>query len=132
MATHKINDLYDGMTYHLIAGSTEYFILNMFESLTDDEVDLSSISNIEWFIGSASVKNRYSEIEKSLQRGEIVILKDEKGNFSNVIQVVLTGDETKNLQGGYRHQILITDEDGNKFRPLQGILVFDSALLSSK
>jgi len=130
MATSVMHDLFDGGTYHLMADSTEFFRMKLLNAETKEPIDLSTATNVEWFVGSASTRNRYAEVTKSLLNDEIYILSDAETGAENIVQVSLKGDETKNFSGGFIHQLLVTDGDGNRFRPMQGLLVFSSALIS--
>jgi hypothetical protein len=128
MPTNQIHDLYDKKTLYIIGGSKEYFRLSLKNAATFEAIDLSGANNIEWLMTTYSVREKHAVISKSLSDDDIIILKDSEGNYTNTIQVSISGDDTANLQGAFVHQIVITDGDNNRFVPFQGLIVINRGI----
>ncbi len=128
MAVQTIRDLFDCKTLYMIGGSTEYFRLSLL-NISGEPIDLSSVSDIEWFFGLYDITSNQAILYKSLKTGGVTILADSKGKLTNVIQVCIENIDTINLSGGFKHQIAIIDGDGKRFVPFQGLIVIDRAIL---
>ena len=129
MATRIIHDLYDGKTLYMIAGSTEYFRLKLLRETTEQPIDLSNITDVEWFFTTYSVEENKAIIYKSFTGGSIILLQDAMGAYTGTIQITIESDDTKHLQGAFVHQIVLTDGDGKKFTPFQGLIVIDRGII---
>ncbi len=131
MANRRIIDLYDCDTIYLIGGSHEYFFFNCYvidhygNTIEEGQpLDLSSVSEIEWRFAPYSVirEKNVAIASKLLSRGEIVILKDSAGNFTNQIQVEIQPQDFDNLEGAFLHQLILTDGKGKEYVPYEGVV----------
>lgn len=130
MAIYNL-DVINTRTITLIADSTDYFFVSLYDPENNMPINLSNVVNIEWFIGSASIRNEFAEIYKSYKSGQIKILDIDTDGVKNTIEMILLADDTKRLQGLYNHQLMVTDSAGKRFRVSQGKLDFYAALFNS-
>jgi len=127
MATRQIVDLFDCRTLHIIGGSQEYFFLSLkgidLHGNFTKHLDLTEVNEIEWLFAPYSVipEKQHALLRKKMSTGEIVILEDGSDGEPNRIQIVIKGHETNNLQGAFRHQIVVSD-GLDEFVPFEGII----------
>jgi hypothetical protein len=85
------------------------------------------VLNIEWIFSPYSVIKEKSNalLRKTLASGDIVILTNSDGAFTNRIQVTIKNTDTNLLSGAFLHQIVVTDSAGTVFVPFEGIMVIN-------
>lgn len=130
MAARLIHDLYDGKTLYMIAGSTEFLRLALKRATTGEPVDLREITEIEWMFAPYSVLENKAVVRKSLSGGGIVLLLDSDGDPTGTIQATIEGKDTQGLQGAFVHQISVTDADGARFTPFEGLIVINRGIVA--
>jgi hypothetical protein len=128
VATKRIIDLFDDKTMHIIGGSQQFIFLSLYNSnsqgIAEEPLNISNLNEIQWLLSPYSVlkEKNTALIEKRLTQGHIKIVKDGRDGKPNRIQITLQANDTKNLQGAFLYQIVVTDNVGGVFIPFEGII----------
>ena len=126
----KSCELFIDRTLYVIGGSTEVLRFRVLSPVTKEPVELRNAKSIEWLLTTYSVKSRYAVLTKSLARNEISILENPVTKIGNILQITINNEDTKDLQGAFIHQTVITDSRDMRFVPFQGLLVIGKGIKS--